>query len=150
MQHFDVSKAVHIKLQLLSLLEGSWQPTVSELDQLLDHLTTCPLCQTFLGACIEVQKNEERRWKEKTQENVNGLLSSLERSVHETLLVNDVSTYIETIEMAGEDKARERFPALGKHIETCTICQADIRETRALLLEVEEVDSIESPVNTRC
>lgn len=137
----DLLVPPHIVGELIHLVRGEWQPTPSQQEQLVAHLTECPYCRTALIVLLSAEQEYER---------LNGYP---EASAHKVLMqfvtihhemeaqeYEQMGAYAEAIVAEGREEADKRFSVLAEHIRRCPNCKSTLEETLAFLNGPEETD----------
>ena len=122
--------------RLAYLTAGTWQPTTGELEQLVDHIVACKDCrknlETFIIASIDADQPENCPGAI-----LPGFFAKIRHIIREIDMQNDISAYIETLEMQDLEEAEHQFPLLAEHLKKCKACQSLLEETLTLLHRAE-------------
>src|ERR1700693_185578 len=94
----------HVLHRLIDMVIGECQPTLSQHEQLLTHLTECLYCQIALGVLVAAVRDHDRS-SGSSDEPAAQLLSQVTDIIHETKARDDIRAYIEILEAKGEKKA---------------------------------------------
>src|SRR5437764_2824989 len=109
----DVSSE-HLSVSALAYITaGIWLPTALELEQIVEHVVACKCCQKTLEAFIAASRDDNQK------ENgagiiVPSLLSKIAQLMREMDMQDDMSAYIEILEVQGREEADQQFPILAE------------------------------------
>src|ERR1700730_7164767 len=133
-----LDKPPHILHQLMEIVEGDWQPTPTEQEQLLAHLVECEYCQITLRVLVEARLVEGSPGSS-SEDPARKLLARLGEFVQKKQAhYEQIAAYIETLEAHGEKAANKKYPELAEHLKRCKECQILVQSTRALIGLVEK------------
>lgn len=133
----------HYVHRLIEMDLNEWQPTPSQYQRLVTHLTSCLHCQVALGMLVILERDYARSSGSPVGP-AEQLLSRVTELIHETTVRNEITAYIEMLEEKGEMKANKKFPQFFEHLKQCKACQLAVEETRELLYRAKEAGLIDS------
>src|SRR5713101_5598532 len=128
----EILEYPHVVRKLIDMVMDEWQPTLSQYEQLVTHLTECIHCQVALGTLVVVERDYDRSSGSPVGP-AEKILSQITEIIHETKARDDIRAYIEMLEAKGEKEASKKFSQLVEHLKRCKACQLDVEETRDLL-----------------
>src|SRR5437588_12191373 len=88
----------YFEKDLVNLVMGIWQPTVSEIERLTDHLVECLQCQNILE---KVLAQIEEHSDDDLKKSIEVLQVQLTKITHEVRYHLVMSEYLETLEIYG-------------------------------------------------
>jgi len=127
--------------KLAGLVVGVWQPTSLELEQLISHILQCQCCQTTLAALVTTNADNHEN-ENYSEARILSLSPKLSNIIHELRTRENIGSYIEVLEMHGEEEAYKQFPLLTKHLKRCNACQRIVEEARFLLHQASVAEFI--------
>lgn len=134
-----LNRPPHVLPQLIDIVSGKLKPSSTEQEQRWQHLAGCIFCQTLAGNyLLEVIEGEEEQ--DSSREAARKLLAKLTGIMHKTL-AEDIPAYAETFIEQGDERARQQFPLLTEHLQTCQTCQSEVQHLHAWLQYVEQARS---------
>lgn len=135
-----LDKPPHILPQLMEVVEGDWQPTPTEQEQLLAHLVECEYCQVTLRVLVEARLAEGSPGSS-SEDPARKLLARLGKFAQKKQAhYEQIAAYIETLEVRGEKAANKQYPELAEHLKQCKECQFLVKSTRVLIDQVEKAE----------
>lgn len=137
----------HILLLINDIIVGEIVVTEEMLNQILLHLRECEICLSNFEKIVEATVDETSI--DAKSDSARRLLVQLKEANRMVQERNEsIAAYAELIEVSGIEKAQERFPAFGQHLEDCAVCSAEVEEMRAALKQAVEAGLID-PLNER-
>ena len=138
----------HYAHRLVDLMLDEWQPTPDQYELLVNHLAECIHCQVALGTLVVIERDNVEPG-DSSSGLLEQLLSLITKIIHETKARDEITAYIEILEVKGEKQAKKKFPQFFEHLKLCKACQIDVAETRDLLRRAKEDGLIAPPTPKR-
>src|SRR5689334_16927963 len=100
--------------KMIHFITDIQQLTNSELEQLVEHIIDCQDCRDSIRVFIAAGKDMART-ENCPGTRTGGLLDQMAQIMLEIDAKNDISAYIDVLEMQGKEAAESQFPLLADH-----------------------------------
>lgn len=137
----NLEQPPHILLALIDLVRGEGHPNSYEQERILGHLVECLPCQDALRTLLAIELDQDRQIGI-TEEPIAKLISRLSNIFEKAQIRQDISAYVEAVELWGNEEARKKYPRLADHLQKCKSCQSLVTGVQNLKREAEEAGMI--------
>lgn len=109
-----------------------------EIERFSAHLATCEQCRAGLALLLKAQA-ERSDLSDTDRSGFSAMVDRIASLVHTTPIADSeaLAAFAEVMMVAGEEAARQRFPAFAAHLDRCQECREDLASFLELLAQAQ-------------
>jgi hypothetical protein len=128
----------HVLSRLQLANTGEDAPSHDELEQMLDHVVSCPYCQDALERSVTAPQEDPAA--NPSTDLAYELLMQVKALGNKVQERDDqIAAYAEMLEMSGEVEANREYSELSEHLKGCESCRMKVKDMQIALRQAEQV-----------